>query len=112
MTTTNKVSIQALIDIIESNTDFRVIEKLEGETTLRLYDTDIKIIKEYYNIPCVTVCREDIKEAFSEEERKNFNYSQENMNEMAEKIGNFYNEYGGYWDVIRYNKDLMLRTHK
>ena len=45
----NKVNIQALIDIIESNTDFRVIEKLGDEVTLRLYDTDIKIIKEYYN---------------------------------------------------------------
>lgn len=47
MTTTNKVNIEALIDIIESNTGFRVIEKLEGETTLRLYDTDIKIIKHH-----------------------------------------------------------------
>jgi len=110
MTTNNKVNIQLLIDIIESNTDFRVIEKLGGEVTLRLYDTDIKIIKEYYNVPCVTLCREDIEDAFTEEERKNFNYSQKNLNEIAEKVGDNLVAYGGYFEFIRNNKDLMLRS--
>ena len=107
-----KVNIQKLIDIIERNTDFRVTEKIGGEITLKLYDTEIKIIKDYYYVPCVNLCREDVEHEFSKEECKDFNFSNENIREMAEKVGEGLVQYGHYGHLIRLNKDLMLRSDK
>ena len=105
-----KVNIQKLIDIIERNTDFRVTEKIGGEITLKLYDTEIKIIKDYYFVPCVHLCRDDIELEFSKEECKKFNFSSENIREMAEKVGEDLVKHGGFVQFIRHHKGLMLRS--